>query len=275
MTPPSSLGGGEPVAQPGGELRRVGLEIGQLGEGVEVVAVGGDGAVAPLVERLGARLQATPADLFADNGEHIACAAVLGGGPHQLDVLRQVRDLVGLADAALALEPLGQTAQGLERTPLGDEIEQRLRSCPASVGGPPPEGRSRGGSSPGRWRSSATPARPARRRAGGSARSTTLSTGTPPWRRSDLHGHQRCVHAGEDGDVGRGPRRRPTARARGRRCAGPGGPGRQRRTAARSRSGTRSRRGRGCGPDVLGDPRRRCGSRDWRLRSPRRAGSGS
>ena len=257
----------ELVGQPAGEQGGVGLEVGQLDEGVEVVAVGGDGAVAPLVEGFGAGVEAAVAHARPHHLQHVGGGPPVGGLAHDGHVARQVPHLARLPGAALAVQPAGQAGDGVDRPLLGHQVEQRRAHPPLRPARGLPQHLTRqrpvGGGGH----------RQPRQRGPHPAAVEEAALGHvhrhPGVAQQHLHRRQRGVDPGQHGHVARRRPRVDAAPAPARPSSWPGG---RRRRGSTRRPGSRRR------PATTGSPwrpARRCGSAGSTPRSPPAPGSGS
>ncbi len=192
--------GAQLVRQPSGEQTGIGLQVGQLRQGVEIVAVGRTGALAPLVEGGGTGVQSAVTDLGPEHGQDGGRRSRPGRPPHPADVVAQVAHLPRFPLAAFVLEPPGQADQFIDRTLSAHQVEQRRTHPPlrssghlAQHGSRKGVGRRRGHGQPGQGGPHAAALEEALAHPAGD--------GDPAIAQDHLDRGQRRVDPGQDGDV--------------------------------------------------------------------------
>ena len=124
VTPPASAGAFSCSDSQPGKQPRIAFQFGQLGQGVEIIAVGRTGPLAPLVERRGTGVEAAITDLGPEHGQHVGRRSRPGRPTDPAHVVGQVPYFARFPLAAFVLEPPGQAGQVLDRRLPAHQIEQ-------------------------------------------------------------------------------------------------------------------------------------------------------
>ena len=126
--------GAQLFREPPGEPARVAFEVSQFNQGVEIVTVSSAGAVAPLVERRGTRVQSAFADVSSQDTQNVGSRTALGRLADSHNVAGQFPHFVSFSGTALGLEPVSQAHQTVDRALLGHKVEERRAH--ATLGAP-------------------------------------------------------------------------------------------------------------------------------------------
>ncbi len=188
------------LEKPGRKPACIAFEIGQLAQRVEIVTVGGDCAVAPLVERRRARVQPALADLGSQHSQDLGSRPAFSRIADLSQVVNEISDLASLAIAALGIEPARQAGQPVHGTLSADKVEKR--PAHAALGAPRDVSQ--------HWTrerpiGSGRNCQPCQRGSDAASLKELFAHssihGHPVVAKEDLHGGQRRVHTRQDGHI--------------------------------------------------------------------------